>query len=299
MNFQTEVPTAPPPTQTSSYPWKHRVKYKSGKVQQSFAAQATPEQVNAGFSYYDSEAKQDVKLEAFKAVVVASLAGVFGVVKDANDKYYNYYSNLVKDTKTDLITVRMQGVEKPQLHGIYKEDIKPNLPSGVSYTQVLVSYVPSLGEFVTINLTVGLQQHLINAIASATGVPAAKLNLYGLCDLSSQYWGFAFSGNFVKVDKNGALYNGNGDLYFMPEVTAFVINEKPETEKQFTLLNDGANAVSSYITEEQIKMFGTTRRIEAATQTSTPVQPQPAPFPTTDTTDHEKGALPGDEDVPF
>ena len=39
----------------------------------------------------------------------------------------------------------------------------------------------------------------------------------------------------------------------------------------------------------------------AAPQPSTPVQPQPAPFPPTDTTDHEKGALPGDEadELPF
>lgn len=253
MSFPTEAPTAPPPSSTKSYPWAHRVNYKSGKTPAGFATKAMPEDVKAGFSYFDNEAKQNVTFGTFNAVVVASLAGVAGVSKDG-DKYYNYYSNLVDDTRTDLLEVRMQGIAQPIASGLYSQ-IKQALPMGVGYTQVLICYVPEHKMFVALNLTVGLQHHLKAAIASATSTPVSKVNLFGLCELTSQYWGFRFTGGFQKVDKEGKAWTA-GEMYFMPECSAFIIRRKPETEQHFSVLDAGSKACQEYVSGEQIRIAG-------------------------------------------
>lgn len=271
MDFNSEAPTAPPPVQKLSYPWSQKIDYKSGKVAQAFALKAMPEDVKAGFSYYDRDAKTTVPMPAFRAIVVASLSGVSGTTK-MGDQYVNYWSNLVKDTRTDVLEVKMQGADKPQYTGIYK-DIKPEFPQGVSYTQVLICYVPETQLFMSINLTVGLQEHLKRCIAVATGTTPKKVNLFGLCDLTSQYWGFKFTGGFSKVDKEGNPYTNTGEMYFMPDCEVFVINEKPGFEAQFALLNQGSEACSDYVQAEQDRIYGV-----QAKQNKKQADPMPEPI---------------------
>jgi len=305
MNFQTDLPTAPPPSQKRIYPWQQRVNYKSGKVAQAFALQARPEDVKAGFSYYDNDIKENVAMPTFRAVVVASLSGVAGVTKDG-DHYSNWFSNLVKDTRDDIIEVRCQGIDKPQYTGIYA-DIKPELPQGVSYTQVLICYIPEHDCCMSINLTVGLQNHLRTAIAKATNTPVKKINLFSLCDLTSQYWGFQFTGEFEKIDKEGYSWKGQGEMYFMPECTVFTINQKPGTEAQFDLLNAAHEACEAYVKAEQDRIYGAKPvhvvaempTVERAANTiQPPSNAHSVPFPTMDVTDYD--AAPGDIDqLPF
>jgi hypothetical protein len=298
MDFRTELPTAPPPAQQRSYPWTKRVDYRSGKVAQAFAAQAMPENVKAGFSYYDSEAKSSISLEAFQAIVVASLSGIAGVTKEG-DRYYNYYSNLVKDTRTDVLAVRMQGVDKVIGTGLYSE-LKETLPSGVGYTQVLICYVKEYDQIMALNLTVGLQNHLKNAIAVATSTQASKVNLFGLCDLITQFWGFSFTGKFVKTDKEGKPWSGTGDMYFMPECNAFVVN-KAGNEDAFVMLNEGSAACFEYVQREQDKIYGATKAVESA-PISAPARKHIGndDFPTNDTTSYsEEAPSPHGDDLPF
>ena len=132
MNTQFETPTQAPVK--ADRPWSKRVTYKSGKTPQGFAAAATPEQVSAGFSYYDSQAAQKIEMTEFVGFVVATLSGVSGTVPDGS-RYINYFSSLVYDTRTDPIRVFMQGAERPITQGIYKE---LDLPAGVNYTQYLM-----------------------------------------------------------------------------------------------------------------------------------------------------------------
>ena len=255
MEFQEEQAIAPPPSQKKSYPWEHRVNYRSGKVAAAFAAKAVPEDVKAGFAYYDNDEKKNVQMHSFRAIIVASLSGISGVTKDAGDHYTNYWSNLVNDTRDEALEVRAQGIDRALFTGFYA-DIKPSLPQGVGYSQVLIAYIPEAKAFMSLNLTMGLQNHLKNSIANATGAPPKKISLFSLCDLSSQYWGFKFTGSFTKVDKDGFTYAGSGDMYFMPEVEAFVINQKPGLEQQFELLNGGADACQDYVKAEQNRIYG-------------------------------------------
>lgn len=276
MEFNQEVPTAPPPSQKRNYPWAHRVDYKSGKVIQAFAEKATPEDVKAGFSYYDTESKTNIPMTAFRAIVVASLSGVSGTTKDAGGKYLNYWSNLVNDTRTEAISVMMQGVDRAIYTGIY-QDIKDQFPQGVSYTQVLICYIPEAKEYMSINLTVGLGNHLRRAIERATN--AKVKNLFGLCDLTTQYWGFVFEGGFSKVDKDGKNYSGSGDMYFMPNCTAFVLNAKPENVDQFTFLGEGSAGVSDYVKAEQDRIWGASKK---PVKDAAPPVSDSAEFPTID-----------------
>lgn len=252
MNFPTETPTAPPPSGVIQTPWDHRVNYKSGKVQASLAEIATPENIKPGFTYYDSDQRQQYEIAEFSAVVVAVLASAQGVEKDG-DRYNNWFSNYVYDTRTEALEVRVYGIDRPVLTGIYS-DIKNDFPQGVGYTQALVVYSPEYKKTYVINLTVGLQNHLILAIAKATNTQPKKVRLYGLCDLSTQYWGFKFTGKFIKVTKEGDLWNGTGEMYFMPECSAFVINQKPETESWFEIFNQKSAEVSEYVLSNQARI---------------------------------------------
>lgn len=255
MEFEQEVPTAPPPSAQINRPWMADIEYKSGKTQSGFAALATPEMANAGFSYYDTTAKERFKLTKFRAIVVASLAGVFGTNKDG-ERYVNYWSNLVSDTKTDALEVRISGISQPQFSGNYQADIKPHLPAGVSYTQVLIVYVPELNQFMAMHLTMGLQQRLKAAIGHATNTKADKVSLYGLCALTTEFWGFEFSGEFEKCDKDGVPHTGNGEMYFMPQTKAFIVRKNDKNAASIAVLENGSADCANYLTAEQIRIAG-------------------------------------------
>lgn len=255
MEFEQEVPTAPPPSAQINRPWMADIEYKSGKTQSGFAALATPDMVKAGFSYYDTTEKGRVSLTKFRAIVVASLAGVFGTTKDG-ERYVNYWSNLVSDTKTDALEVRISVISQPLFSGNYQADIKPYLPSGVSYTQVLVVYIPELSQFMAMHLTMGLQQRLKSAIGHATNTNPDKVSLYGLCALTTEFWGFEFSGEFEKCDKDGNTHAGSGEMYFMPQTKAFIVRKNDKNAASIAVLENGSADCANYLTAEQIRIAG-------------------------------------------
>ena len=256
MENQFDQPTAPPTGNSFSTPWDYRLQFKSGKVAEVFAAQATPDQVKAGFSYYDKDAGQNFKLESFTCIVVKVLAGVSGVTKDG-DHYQNWYSNLVNDTRTDVLQVRVQGSDKIQYQGLYSQ-FKDQLPQGVGFSLVFLIYCLENKKYFALSLPVGLQEHLKNVIATTTHSKASKVSLFGLCDLSSQYWGFRFTGNMIKVNKEGQPYAGKGEMYFMPECSCFTINKKPETADWFELLSAANEAANEYVSKSQDNIWKST-----------------------------------------
>lgn len=257
MNIPKSTPTAPPTGGSISFPWKHRLQYKSGKIDEAFAEVATPEKVKAGFTFYNKETAEIVRLNEFDAIVVRVMAGVSGTTM-SGEKYVGWFSNLVDDTRTDVIQVRVQGVERVQASGLYSE-IKNDLPQGVGFCQYLICYIPSIKETVALQLTVGLSHHLRACIASATNSPIKKVNLFGLCSLSSQYWGFSFAGGFKKTDKDGAIYSGKGQMYFMPECSAFTINKNDQTKDWFTHLDKVSDECAKYVSETQAKLASSTK----------------------------------------
>lgn len=238
MNTEFETPSQAPVK--ADRPWTKRVTYKSGKTPPGFAAAATPEQVSAGFSFYDSNAGQKVEMKEWVGFVVATLSGVSGTVPDGT-RYINYFSSLVYDTRIDPIRVFMQGADRPIATGIYKN---LSLPAGVNYTQYLICYVPELNELVSIELTAGLQNAVKRAIATSCGIKPNKVSLFSLCDLSTEFWGIRFSGEFEKRDKEGNEWK-TGEMYFMPKLTAGVVSIGKNADV-VNLLNEYSDHVRAY-----------------------------------------------------
>lgn len=206
----------------NSRPYTGYLEYRSGKTPASFAAQAQPDQVSAGFSYYDKDANTRIKLDAFRAIIVGQAFGVAGVTK-LGDRFTNYYSNLVADTRTDPMRVFIRGINFPQYSGLYK-DIKPALPQGVGFQHYLCVYIPEIDQLMLISLTMALSEHIRECIVESASralgrkLPSSRVNMFGLCDLSQSFYMLKFTGQFVKKNKENQLWNNNGEMYFLPEV---------------------------------------------------------------------------------
>lgn len=274
MSNQFDAPTAPPQSNAVTAPWDFRLNFKSGKTQEGYAQIATPEMAKAGFTYYDKDAAQNYKLEQlFTGIVVAVLAGVQGVTQEG-DRYLNYYSNLVKDTSTDALQVRVSGIDKIQHQGLYA-DFKSHLPQGVGFTQVFIVYAVEQKKYFALSLTVGLQNHLKRAIGKATGTKPEKVSLFGLCDLTTKYWGFKFDGKMSKYDKDGNTWQGKGEMYFYPDCTCFTINKKAETADWFELLGAASEKVSEYLSRSQERAWKPTDQKEVSQDLNFPTTEPP------------------------
>jgi len=220
MNFEGNDNVSVP--EQNSRPYTGYLEYRSGKTPASFAAQATPDQVSAGFSYYDKDANSRISLTAFRAIIVGQAFGVAGVTK-LGDRFTNYYSNLVADTRTDPMRVFIRGINFPQYSGLYK-DIKPALPQGVGFQHYLCVYIPETDQLMLVSLTMALSEHIRECIAESASralgrkLPSSRVNMFGLCDLSQSFYMLKFTGNFVKKNKENQPWNNNGEMYFLPDV---------------------------------------------------------------------------------
>lgn len=266
-NIQFDAPSAPPTSGSGSAPYTRFIKYRAGKTAAGYADIATPERAKAGFSYYDKERKETVKIGEFTACVVAVLAGVTGTVQNG-DYYENYYSNLIVDTRTQRLNVRQNGVDRVLHSGLYK-DIKPDLPQGVGYTQFLICYIPENKEVWAIELSTGLTTAIQTAIARACNVPASKISLFGLCELTTRFWALKFNADFVKVTKEGADYAGQGDMFFMPRISVFEVSIAKNAET-CQMLASISNEVSAFVDAGQAKLnAGAVQNIEPTVATPT------------------------------
>lgn len=277
------------PVSTSNAPYTKFFNYKSGKTPEAFAANASPEQVKAGFSYYDKEAKQVVQLSEFTGCVVAVLSGVTGTVKEG-DYYQNYYSNLIFDTRSEFLSVRCFGVDRPLFSGLYK-DIKPNLPQGVGYAQFLICYIPQTQETVALELTTGLQMAIVRAISEATQTPAKKINLFNLCELTTKFWCFQFTREFEKRTKDGEPYAGKGEMYFIPKINVFVVKSDKHPDL-VGMLNTIAGEVRDFVSNSQERFWKPER-------TPQPANTGDEHFPTTPPPVNTEDATPDEDGLPF
>lgn len=247
-DFFQDPTQADAPKQTSTIPWQFKVDYKSGKTPEGFAKKAIPEDVNAGFSYYDKEQKQKFQLGKFTATIVAMTSGISGTVPDG-DRYRNYWSNLVFDSRDQIIEVSTHngdGFEKVA-HGIYN-DIKATLPNGVGYCKVAICWIHETAQFVSIQLSSSLEQAIKEAISEKTKQRTSAINLFNLFELSNRFWAFRFSGEFSKRQKDGAIWSEKGDMFFYPTLSAGIV-----TTESFDFLPELRKQVESYVESFQQK----------------------------------------------
>ena len=274
MTSDFEQPTAQdvPTRSNTDVPWKKRFDYKSGKTPEAFAMSATPEQVKAGFSYYDKDAGAKFSIDGFTASIVAVTFGVSGTVPDG--KYYiNYFSNLVFDTRTQPIEVFhfMKSGDEWKKHVIatgFYSDFKESLPDGVGYCKVLICWIHETNELVSINVSSQVETSLKEAIAEPTASHISKINIFEIAKSNERFWAIRFSGQFSKRTRDGKMWNGQGDMFFNPSFVA-----KVATAEKFPVLVEMKQAVKDYIEASEAQVW-------AASDKNKPT-PTPLPHPDT------------------
>lgn len=246
MDFQFEKPTAEDAPKTIGKPWTVKLEYRSGKTPEAYADQASPEKAKAGFTFYRSETAEKGYLPPFKCALLGVYSGVSGAVPNGT-RFDNYWSNFVKDTRTDTIRVQLGSGDNSVTiaEGIYN-DFKHTLPTGVSYTKFAVVYLFATGEVATLELSASLELALKETIAKETGKKPAQINLFNLFELVNRFWGFGFTGRFTMRQKDGAGWDGKGDMFFYPELTAGIV-----TSDMVPVLPELAQQVSDYIDATQ------------------------------------------------
>jgi DNA-binding CsgD family transcriptional regulator len=231
MNFQPSETVSVPEQQ--GRPFRLFIEYKGGKTPSNFAATATAHQAGAGFSAYDKEAEQRIQFELpLDLIVIGQAFGVAGVTKVA-DRFEGYYSNIVRDTRTDIMRVFCRGINRPQHQGVYK-DIKPQLPMGVGFQHYFIVWNVAAKEIQALQLTVGLSNHIKRAIAEAASlggrkVRADRVNIFDLLTMENRFYYFRFQNEFIKVDKEGSDWL-QGEAYFYPRVKVMTITDANQVE---------------------------------------------------------------------
>jgi hypothetical protein len=248
------------PTSKSEAPWVKRIQYRSGKTPAGFAAAAEPEQVKAGFTYYDKDQKANFALTGFTASIVGILSGVSGTVPNGQ-RYDNYWSSLVEDTRTQKLAVFLGSGDNrvTVASGIYN-DFKAGLPDGVGYMKYAVVYLHETKECALIEMTASFENSIKEAIAAQTGQNPARINVFNLFELSTKFWAVRFQGSFSKRNRDGAQWAGNGDMFFYPSLVAGVV----ATEK-FPMLPEISAQVTAYVESGQ-KYFNGTQPAPPVTQ---------------------------------
>jgi hypothetical protein len=139
------------------------------------------------------------------------------------------------------------------------------------------------------------------AIGTACNTPANKISLFSLCDMSTEFWGIRFEGNFEKRTKEGDPWNGKGEMFFMPELRAGVVSlaKNPQLIEE---LNGHADAVKEFV-------MATIEGIQNRQNTLAPSGPTTAPAATGRTPNAKDAPVPADiandpnppslDDLPF
>jgi hypothetical protein len=242
------------PGNFATKPWLYTVGYKSGKTPQAFAQAAKIEDVNGGFNYYDQNVGDRVKYDYFTAYIADIVYMVTGTVPDG-DKYMNFYSNPVKDSRTQNVRVYMQGSREIQYSGTVNFDSETKtwsiggkaLQQGIGLTMFFVCVLHGTGEVFLLEATSKVSSAMKKAIAAPLNQEPKKVRLYTLCDMTSQVYAVKFEDAFVKVDKEGQPYTGKGDMFFEPVLKIGKYTQKPESQAFFDMIHNVAESVRLYV----------------------------------------------------
>lgn len=226
--------------ESSSGGYLRQIRYAAFKTPEAFAATAKNEVLvdamqksKLGFSYYDKEAKEAVPFgTTFSFVMLEVYSCIAGDNGESGDGRVSFFSNRVKDTRTDTLRVFQSGKKGAIAEGIY-QDFKNNLPKGAGYQTVGVVLCLNDNTVYELPLTAALQRGLQHALADsarAAGQKNAKwekMKILGLTD-TDLIWGFNFT-KFEPETKEGLPYAGKGDLFFAPRFSCGILQPLGET----------------------------------------------------------------------
>lgn len=279
MEFDTPSPQQRSGHDYSKNPLKESVtiEYKTGKLETAsvkmfFDGKLDPEYQTQGFRYYDKDLKERVQFGAFTAYVLGIYSGSFSNGKDRGD--LRYFSNLVSDTRTDIIQSCYWGASQSVQFAIgnYRADIAPAFEALVpkrnsSHTKVLVAYIAERKEVCVFHLNATMQAGMCKAIAKARGIEEYKATLFGLSDLASEIWVLQFKGEFEpvaftpreakKVAATVAAKKEDNVLYFQPVFQSGVLRlDNPKYTERVLSVNAMQDELSEYLASEQSHLSG-------------------------------------------
>jgi hypothetical protein len=282
-----ETPSEQPKSAASLSPIKYWGDYRPGKIPGQFLKNSNPsEDDKIGFSYYDKELKQRIKLHAFTGWFVGLYSQVAGAVQ-VGSSFYNFSTNLVADTRTDIMSLKDVAKGREMVRGTYAEvkqwlNANPDM-AGVRYTKVVLLYVDELEAVIAFNVSQKLEQGLREAVAVASNTKPEKINLFNLGSLTSETWGFRFDGKYKAVDREGQPFAGKGEFSYVPELTSGVIKINGANAEKFAMLSDLTSMATLYVEGAQAHLQSSSvQRYEqgAAMQYAGNVEPQqPASVP--------------------
>lgn len=305
------------------------VDWKSGKLEGTGLkmwrdGRTTPADMAYGFSYYDREQRQRSPFnERFTAYILGMYFGVHSAGAEKGDLVYR--SNLVTDTRTDILEVAtfVNGERRVECYGGYRDTIKPHMEEigrGVPspYTKYLVAYIPERKEVCIFKLSVTLEAALIKARAKAYEMPEHKASLFGMNDLSTECWVFIFEGGVEPVVLSGKYDKNVGRTVPAPEESKTILfqpvfragaisSQNKEYADRVARLGEMSKEVSDYILSEQNYLLAkyTNKQAQPAAPSNVVHVDHPSPFPDriaefadADLQNFEAGAEPGD-DLPF
>ena len=341
MEFDTPSPQKKSGHDYSTNPLKGapQFEYKTGKLEavaskMFFDGRLLPEDQVQRFSFYDSEEKMRRSIDKFTAYVLGVYSGCFSHGAERGD--VRYFSNLVPNSKTDIIQVSYWAQDRSNTLAIgnYQRDIAPvfrDMGRKSAFTKVMVAYIAEMEQVVEIHMNATLEAGFLKAIAAAHGIPEHKASLFGLADLTTEVWVFQFDSTFepvvftpkdarnmpptVRATKDDKV------IYFQPIFKAGVLrSENPKYAESVKSVVAMSQELSDYIASEQANLKGVlsggmtqptkaddfddqAARVEAMSTPTTPRQNNGFPdaikvdFPAdAPPVDHAVGAMAGDED---
>lgn len=254
--MQFEAPSHAPTGGGSINPVDIYAEFRSGKIP-AIAAKSVEVDDSIGFVYWDKTEKCRKKIQSATFWVVGVFAQVSGSVKVSEKEYNNYGSNLVKDTRTDIISVydRDTNPKKEVTRGLYR-DVKAFLQSagryeGVGYKKTLICYDSKTEQVMSIIISQKMEAAMIKAIAAISNSKPEKINLLSLDDISSEIWGLDFTGELEKVNTESKPYDGKGDMFFAPVFTAGVIRAGGKYNDLFSTVSQLQDTMSAYVQNSQ------------------------------------------------
>lgn len=252
-------------------PISREIFYKSGKAQVSGTkGKISPEDLGIKFSYRESDYEEGVKasyasLPAFTVYVLGVYSRFAGqdYNEDKPSESVNYTSTLYRDPK-DVLFFRMKGVKDirsdSRWNGYWRagnyHDVRAfadlqSYKKQVGYKKVMVCYCLELQCVVEIQVNRKIEFGMAEAIAKSTNTPRDPRRIGGLTDLSTVFWGFRFTGDFIEVDeikgKPCENFSGKKEWVFAPVFQCGVKKANGNEPKLFELMAAKQAEVNAYV----------------------------------------------------
>lgn len=230
------------------------VEYSTMKTPANFVSDVTQQKVadaranhKLGFHFYDKAAGARVAIDKFSFVVLEVYSSVSGSRETyaGSGTWISYYSNYVKNSREEQFALFEKGVKRPIATGFYQGKQNDNdfaklistsgekfkIPDGAGFQQHFIVYWIEGQRIMDLRLTTMVSREIKEAISRAQAaagrkVKADRVNLFALAD-GGAFWGFAVT-KFRRANKDGADYDGRGEMYLVPELVSGVVKTEGE-----------------------------------------------------------------------